>query len=444
MRKDVFTLAPASLVDIDKDELVKLASAIKDIEKIAEQSLREKPLEPGYSRVIINALGAGEYYSFNKRGDYFPEDHLNPNPPKWNMEYGYKTYEKKGAVYWKHKRNPLYQLGKVAMALWHEPTKRVFVLADIDKVAASEYIEQLKKGHPVPTSMGTSVAFDACSICAPEKAFLDSMHPAEVKRLVKEGKIQGIRFKPNEVPCPHIPHMATMFSPDANDYIYMINFYPVFHDISIVDSPADELSSALKKVASTLDPEHFDTEELTYMTNKRNIEWLSNLVRKRLIPNSVDRADLGLIAKFANIFGPSNFIKIAANLKIPLTFSEWRLLKQGQHVIKKAGTLFSPRFALNVFFFKRSADPQTLELRMKKYAMTSFPRYNKVAKEDNDYLAYMLSILKDPTVDVARMPPNIRKVASFAVEKPETVNDQRLLKLVSKFYVALVAGVENV
>ena len=67
-----FNDRPLTLIHRNKKKLIKAAESNADIAKYIK-SIKE---EPGLSKFHILALGAGEYYSSNRNGDWFGEQPL--------------------------------------------------------------------------------------------------------------------------------------------------------------------------------------------------------------------------------------------------------------------------------------------------------------------------------------------------------------------------------
>lgn len=391
-------------VNSKKDILYKIASNT-ELEKIAEKSLQIKPLEEGYRRILINALGAGEYWGFNKRGDYFPENELNPVEHRFGIPYGYKTYETHGKVYFHHlKNNPESMIGKVAMSYWHDDLKRVFVLGDVLEKKAQSYLEKIRSGIPVPTSMGAAVLFDGCSICAPNYEDLITIDPNEVRSLVKQGQLPGVRTSPADISCIHIPHRAGIYYPELDKYAYMINYYPTFVDISIVDKPADVISAAFKKVAS-IDETLLNSSELSEV---------KSFIHTKVLPNSIKNSDILFLIKLANCIGSSNTIKYLNMLKIPLTNKEFNTINQIK-IVKHGFITNNDMIRMGELFNRRSADPQIFNNRLKKIKKeSSNPVY--LESGEKNHIDYIVNIIKNPSVEIPEIrDKKLAKLANYTI-----------------------------
>jgi hypothetical protein len=81
---------------------------------------------------LINAMGAGETYGSNSRGDYFPRQELINN---------HKTFvETPARVYIQHRnKDPQYSLGEVIYSFFNPDTDRVEVVERIDWPLVHKY-----------------------------------------------------------------------------------------------------------------------------------------------------------------------------------------------------------------------------------------------------------------------------------------------------------------
>ena len=95
--------------------------------------------------VLVNAMGAGEYYGSNIKGDRFSEAALIHAPDSWkgvpvhdkalakSWAYGFPTFY--DAVVFPHHRNknPEKRLGVVELAAWNPHMKRVELITRLDR-----------------------------------------------------------------------------------------------------------------------------------------------------------------------------------------------------------------------------------------------------------------------------------------------------------------------
>jgi len=198
--------------------LEKLAS--DNLEAEIEKFLSTYTKKPNHSIILINALGAGEYWGFNNRGDFFPEDQLKIESPL----YGYKTFEVFGNLFrGHHNKNFFARDGEVVKALWIDDLKKVYLLVEVFP-SGEDLIEKLEQRIPVSVSMGCRVLYEVCSYC--------------MKKIEKFSER-----------CEHLLYRMGETLPDGSQ-IYAVNYYPIFFDISEVRSGADKTAYVLKKVAS--------------------------------------------------------------------------------------------------------------------------------------------------------------------------------------------------
>ncbi len=168
--------------------------------------------------LLVNALGAGEFYGSNRNGDYFPEPAL--------VEY-HKTFETLGSVYRHHRNKPKLGhrvYGEILYSHYNPKMHRVELVIGLDINAAPDLKEKIDKGEFPPISMGSRVPYDECSIC-------------------------GNRAPRIQDYCKHAKTMMNKVLSDGRK-VYVINTKPKFFDISFVHVPADRTAYTLRKVAS--------------------------------------------------------------------------------------------------------------------------------------------------------------------------------------------------
>lgn len=175
---------------------------------------------PGRTKLLILALGAGEYYGCNRNGDYFPERAL--------IDY-HKTFEVHGHNYKHHiNKNPEKSYGKVIFSYYNNKMKRVELVVDVDNSKVPDIIQKAEADELIPVSMACRVPYDICSIC-------------------------GNKAKNTGEYCEHLKTQMTQIL-SSGKQVYAINTQPVFFDISYVFRPADRTAYVLSKVASVTNP----------------------------------------------------------------------------------------------------------------------------------------------------------------------------------------------
>lgn len=121
--------------------------------------------------VLVNAMGAGEYYGSNVNGDYFSEESLIHVPDDWtgnplvdrerakSWPYGYPTFY--NAHPYAHHRNKdrTRAFGEVELAAWNPQMKRVELVTRVDKDKCASFggqgtWDKLKGGGFPDVSMG--------------------------------------------------------------------------------------------------------------------------------------------------------------------------------------------------------------------------------------------------------------------------------------------------
>ena len=226
-----------NIFSIGKDrDLIKVASSVDP-----EIQIFIDELKPEKTRryILINALGAMEYYGSNINGDAFPEASLAHRGP----DYGYKTFENYGFFYRDHNnKDPKNKIGDIHLSIYNPRMHRIELVASIIAAKAPQLIAKIDNGEYFLTSMGSKNPFDTCSICG-NKATKLSEH------------------------CEHVRMMRNKILPDGRK-VCMINPYPRFHDISHVGVPAEMTSKMLKKIASV----EIDVSKLGQQEKKSEID----------------------------------------------------------------------------------------------------------------------------------------------------------------------------
>lgn len=212
---EIFTKEPSvSILDISKINtgLVKEAATSEITNFISNL----KPKE-GFTYLHINAMTAGEWYSSNRNGDWFPEE---------NLKKYHKTFETTPAhVFRSHiNKNPEIAHGKVIFSIYNDNMHRVELIAECPNELVSDINTRINAGDFPTTSMACRTPYDTCSIC-------------------------GNQAKSRQEYCTHLSSQLNKLFPDGKK-VYAINDAPLhFFDISIVVRPADVNSSILQKVA---------------------------------------------------------------------------------------------------------------------------------------------------------------------------------------------------
>jgi len=114
-------------------------------------------IEPNKIYILVNALGAGEYYSSNKNGDYISENILKKF---------YKTFEENGKVYKHHKnKQPEKALGKILFSNYNNNMHRIELVCKLDENKNEDFVQRIVNGEYPAVSMGMRTKYDQCSIC---------------------------------------------------------------------------------------------------------------------------------------------------------------------------------------------------------------------------------------------------------------------------------------
>jgi len=257
-------------------EKVAAPTLMPDVTKYIE-SLRPRP-DAQYT--LLNAMGAGEFWSSNVNGDYFTEASLIHAPDDWtgnplldkvrskDWAYGYPTFYY--AHPYAHHRNKDHTraFGEVELALWNPRMKRVELVTRIDKDKCEQFggvpvWDKIKQGQFPDVSMGCKVPYDTCSICldwekynkaiasfrrgvhtSPGQAALE-YHRALISRTGKG--IRGLSITRKDY-CEHARDSMNRILPDGRK-VFVYNDYPKFFDISFVFIGADKTAKVMMKIA---------------------------------------------------------------------------------------------------------------------------------------------------------------------------------------------------
>lgn len=224
--------------------------------------------------VLVNAMGAGEYYGSNINGDRFSEAALVHSPDGWKgvppidkalakgWSYGFPTFY--DACVYPHHRNkdPNKKLGVVELAAWNPHMKRVELVTRLDRdiclANGGESIwDKLKMGSYPDVSMGTKVPFDTCSITLDIKRYFEAWNTYDPKKHTSPGAailevhkkhpIRGVQVTRKE----YSEYGRTQMNRILKDgrKVWVDNDFPHFFDLSYVFIGADKIAKAMLKIA---------------------------------------------------------------------------------------------------------------------------------------------------------------------------------------------------
>jgi hypothetical protein len=125
--------------------------------------------------VLVNAMGAGEYWGSNINGDDFPEASLIHKPDSWtnnpvldkikskNWAYGFPTFYNAHPFAHHRNKDPLQAFGEVELATWHDHMKRVELVLRVDEERCQKFggmavWDKLRAGMFPDVSMGCFTA----------------------------------------------------------------------------------------------------------------------------------------------------------------------------------------------------------------------------------------------------------------------------------------------
>lgn len=188
-------------------------SASSDL--VSRQLLEQyRPKDDRTACVHLIAMGNSDQYGFNRNGDYFAGDVLEKRA---------HTFVTNGHVFREHaNKDPKKAIGQVKWA-GYDPKgmQRVELIVHLDKEAAAEEYEMVKKGNALNWSMSCRVPNDRCSCC-------------------------GNQAKTVSAYCDHLKSHMGQYISGMNKYAFAYNDEPTFFDISRVKTPADRIARHLE------------------------------------------------------------------------------------------------------------------------------------------------------------------------------------------------------
>lgn len=221
---------PAPGVEMEKTASLKYAALEPDMRDfIAGLSPTE-----GKLYVLVNALGAYEFWGPNYNADAFREAVLANSDPS----NGYKTFLK--ATVFRHHLNkkPDEQgFGKIVVSTYNPRMHRVELLLEIDRARAAalghqDLLDRLDAGENCAVSMGMRTSYDECSWCGHRSYKADGSDKCmDLKPLKKGGHGNKLVVRADGVVC------------------CMFNVKFVAFDLSFVDVGADPQGYTIAKVA---------------------------------------------------------------------------------------------------------------------------------------------------------------------------------------------------
>lgn len=258
-------------------EKVAAPTLLPDVQRYID---RLKPIDNA-QYVLVNALGAGEYWGSNSNADHFEESGLIHCPDTWTgipeqdrtlaktWPYGFPTFY--NASPFVHHRNHDHGrgLGLVELAAWNPRMKRVELVVRLDKDKCTRFggtavWDRIHLGEMPDVSMGSRVCYDLCSRCTDwslyekaKKLFDPDRHryvgeavlEFHKKLVAEEGRgIRGLSITSKDY-CDDMRKMRNRILPDGTK-VFVYNPFPRFFDISFVFIGADKTAKTMMKIAS--------------------------------------------------------------------------------------------------------------------------------------------------------------------------------------------------
>lgn len=208
-------------IEPDLDRTIGHIKMARPLPPEIEQYIRTAAPIPGKTQLLIDAMGAGEFYGSNVNGDYFPEVALRHDGP----DYGHKTFQHYAYPFKHHvNKDPARAYGeKVTLSAYDPYMHRVLLIVSVDDMKCQDILGDLANNRYWDVSMGCRVPWDECSICKN-------------------------RAKNRAEYCPHLRYQMNKILQDGRR-VFAYNHLPKFFDISFVTIGAEKASHVLKKVA---------------------------------------------------------------------------------------------------------------------------------------------------------------------------------------------------
>lgn len=236
---------------------------------------RLKP-RAGSQYVLVNALGAGEYYSSNVNGDHFEEAGLIHKPEGWTGDplvdkalgrtwtYGFPTFYNAHPYAHHQNKDPSRAYGEVELAVWHDAMKRVELVTRIDYDKCQQFggisvWDKLKSGMFPDVSMGAKVCYDLSSITTDWELYAEALatydpkkHPYpgiaalefHKKKRARDGVgIRGLSVTRSDYDSYTLQNLNKIL-PDGRK-VWVYNPFPRFFDISFVFIGADRTAKTM-------------------------------------------------------------------------------------------------------------------------------------------------------------------------------------------------------
>lgn len=280
-----------------------------DVLKSVRDFLHSVEPEEDTRYLLVNAMGAHEYWGPNSNNDAWPEAALCHLPQGWRgvpvldkslcesrswlkvqpkypfqgWPYGLPTFYKAHAFAQHANKDPNRKVGDVVFADWNDAMKRVELVMKLTKELCSKhnaqhFWERMANGEFPAVSMGSKVPFDRCSISTDMDEFYAALasydpviheHPGiavlrwHVDKIKRTGSgIPGIARTRAEY-GPLMRMMAGKIDPKSGRKVFVYNDFPKFFDISLVRVGADKTAYSMisigpgermrTKIAATVD-----------------------------------------------------------------------------------------------------------------------------------------------------------------------------------------------
>jgi len=164
-----------------RQEAGEKTASVSDLLPSARDFLSNVTPERGFRYLLVNAMGAYEYWGPNSNHDSWPEAALCHLPPEWtgkpvldkalvervDWPYGLPTFYFAHAFAHHVNKDPAKKVGDVVFADWNDRMKRVELVMRVERERCAKYNAQsfwdrMEQGEFPAVSMGSKVPWDRC------------------------------------------------------------------------------------------------------------------------------------------------------------------------------------------------------------------------------------------------------------------------------------------
>jgi hypothetical protein len=236
-------------------------------------------LEPNekFAYVLVNIIGAGEFFGANSNSDYFKTSELLKS---------YKTFETMGNVYRHHQnKNPANASGTIPLAIWNKNMHRVELVKKLPVDTNEDILSRIERGDRVGVSMGCFLAGAMVSMEDGGRKRIEDVQVGDIviTHLGRPRRVTELHRRKYSGKIYEIKSVS-------HETIYATKEHPF---LTVSDSEVKTQTSFQRWIdGATLDPKWVPSESI----DQDNHYLLEPIIKGSLTPDFADRS-------FARIFG---------------------------------------------------------------------------------------------------------------------------------------------